>query len=244
MFLKIKDTEVNYIRYGKEEKQTLVLLHGWGQNIQMMQPVADPFCDQFDIVILDLPGYGKSSEPTYPWTVEDYVEFLKEFLENLKVSNPILIGHSFGGKISLLYASKYPVYKLVLFSSPFKKEIQKLSFKTKTLKAMKKIPGINKLEDFAKKHIGSEDYRNASKMMREILVLTVNLDITEQVKKITAPTLIIWGSLDEAVDVKRAYELEQLIPDAGLIVYDGFTHYAYLENLNQTIQILNSFLND
>lgn len=242
MLLKIKDTDVHYIRYGKEKTQTLVFLHGWGQNIQMMKPVADPFEDQFDLIILDLPGYGKSSEPKYPWTVEDYVDFLKEFFEKLKVENPILIGHSFGGKISLLFASKYSVKKLVLFASPFKKEIQKLSLKTKTLKALKKVPGINKLEDFAKKHIGSEDYRNASKMMREILVLTVNLDITEEVKKITAPTCIIWGSLDEAVDVQRAYELEKLIKDAGLIVYDQCSHYAYLENLNQTIRILDSFI--
>lgn len=80
--------------------------------------------------------------------------------------------------------------------------------------------------------------------MREILVLTVNLDITEEVKKIKAPTFIIWGSLDEAVDVERAYELEKLIPDAGLAVYDNCTHYAYLENLKQTINIMDSFLNN
>lgn len=243
MFLKIKDTEVNYVRYGKKDKQTLVFLHGWGQNIQMMRPVADSFEDRFDIIIPDLPGYGESTEPTYPWTVADYVEFLREFLEKLKVTNPILIGHSFGGKISLLYASKYPICKLVLFGSPFKKEITKMSLKTKTLKTMKKIPVVNKLEDFAKKHIGSEDYKKASKMMREILVLTVNLDITEEVKKIKAPTFIIWGSLDEAVDVKYAYELEKLIPDAGLFVYENCTHYAYLERLNQTVQILNNFFN-
>ena len=240
MLLNVKDTNVNYVRYGKENSQAIVYLHGWGQNIQMMKPVADPFQDKFDIVILDLPGYGQSSEPKYAWTVYDYVEFLKK----LKIKKPILVGHSFGGKISLLYASKYEVEKLVLFGSPFKKEIEKLSLKTKTLKALKKVPLINKFEDFAKKHIGSTDYRNASKIMREILVLTVNLDITEEVKKIKAPTFIIWGSLDEAVDVERAYELEKLIPDAGLAVYDNCTHYAYLENLKQTINIMDSFLNN
>lgn len=244
MLLHIKDTDVNYIRYGNAEGQTLVFLHGWGQNIQMMKPVADPFEEKFDLIILDLPGYGQSTEPKYPWTVEDYVECIKDLLDTLKVKNPTLIGHSFGGKISLLYASKYLVNQLILFGSPYKKEIEKLSLKTKTLKALKKVPGINKFESFAKKHIGSEDYRKASKVMREILVLTVNLDITEEVKKITAPTLIIWGSLDEAVDVQRAHELEQLIPDAGLVVYENCTHYAYLENLNQTIQVLNSFLNN
>ena len=242
MLLNVKDTDVNYVRYGKENSQTIVYLHGWGQNIQMMKPVADPFQDKFDIVILDLPGYGQSSEPKYAWTVYDYVEFLKEFLEKLKIKKPILVGHSFGGKISLLYASKYEVEKLVLFGSPFKKEIEKLSLKTKILKQAKKIPLINRFSEIAKRHIGSTDYRSASAIMREILVSTVNLDITYDVKKITCPTLIVWGDLDAAVPLEDAYTLEGLIKDAAVIVYEGCTHYAYLENLGQTISIIGSFV--
>ena len=136
----------------------------------------------------------------------------------------------------------YKTEKLVLFGSPFKKEIQKLSLKTKILKSLKKVPVLNKLEGFAKKHIGSTDYRNASDTMRKVLVNTVNLDITEEVKKINAPTLIIWGTNDEAVPLEHAYELETLIKDAGVVVYENCTHYAYLENLNQTINVLYSFL--
>ena len=97
-------------------------------------------------------------------------------------------------------------------------------------------------EEYAKKHIGSTDYRNASPIMRQILVEHVNYDITEEVKKIKCPTLIVWGTNDEEVDISRAYELESLINDAGLVVYEGCTHYAYLENLNQTIKVINSFL--
>ena len=78
--------------------------------------------------------------------------------------------------------------------------------------------------------------------MREILVGTVNLDIENEVSKIKAPTLIIWGDLDEAVPLERAYELEKLISDSAVIVYEGCTHYAYLERLGQTINILKSFL--
>ena len=136
----------------------------------------------------------------------------------------------------------YDVKKLVLFGSPFKKEITKISLKTKMLKSAKKIPGINKLENFAKKHMGSTDYRNASPIMREILVEHVNLDITENVKKIKCPTLIIWGTLDDAVPLERAYELEKLIKDSGVVVYENCTHYAYLERLGQTISVLKSFL--
>jgi len=239
---KIRDIDINYIRYGNEKGLNVVLLHGWGQNIEMMKPIGNALQKEFNVTIVDLPGHGESEEPLFPWEVSDYVECIKALLDELKINNPILIGHSFGGKVSLLYASKYKTSKLVLFGSPFKREIEKLSLKTKVLKSLKKVPVLNKLEGFAKKHMGSTDYRNASDTMRKILVNTVNLDITEEVKKIKCPTLIVWGTLDEAVPVQRAYELESLIEDAGVVIYENCTHYAYLENLNQTINILYSFL--
>ena len=236
-----QDIKINYIRYGKG-KDTIVLLHGWGQNIEMMKMVADPFESDYDIIIIDLPGHGKSEEPKRVYTLYDFVDCVKSLLDSLKIKNPILIGHSFGGKISLLYASMYEVKKLILFGSPFKCEIKKIYLKTKMLKTAKKVPGLNKLEEFAKKHIGSTDYKNASPLMRQILVEHVNLDITDDVKKIKCPTLILWGTLDDAVPVERAYELENLISDAGVVIYENCTHYAYLERLGQTISVLKSFL--
>ena len=239
---RINDVDVNYVMYGKRDADTICYLHGWGQNIEMMKPVADPFDEEFNIVIIDLPGYGASSEPTYVWSLEEYVDCVHTILESLDITNPILVGHSFGGKISLLYASKYDVKKLILFGSPYKPEITKVSFKLKVLRALKKVPGINKLEGFAKKHIGSTDYKNASEMMRKIMVEHINLDITENVKKISCPTILVWGTLDDAVPLERAYELEKLIPDAGVVVYDNCTHYAYLERLNQTVNVMWNFL--
>ncbi len=237
----IKNVKINYKLYGNGG-DTIVLLHGWGQNIQMMEPIGNNFIKEYQVLIIDLPGFGSSDEPDDIWSMYDYVECIHELIEKLKIKNPILMGHSFGGKISLIYASKYEVKKLVLFASPFKKEIKKLSLKTKILKTAKKVPGLNKLEGFAKKHIGSRDYREASDFMRKILVEHVNLDITEDVKKITCPTLIIWGTEDMEVPIERAYELESLIKDSGVVVYEGCTHYAYIERLGQTINVLRSFL--
>ena len=207
-----------------------------------MKPIGDRFTKDFDIVIFDLPGFGNSSEPKEFFSCYDYVELIHKALEELKVEKPIIIGHSFGGKLGLLYASKYETEKLVCLASPFCKEIQKVTMKAKLLKALKKVPLLNKLEDFAKRHMGSTDYRNASGVMRNILVGHVNLDIKEDIKKIKCPTLLIWGTNDEAVSIERAYELEKLIKDAGLVVYEGWTHYAYLERLGQTISVLKSFL--
>ncbi len=201
MIKQIANVNVNYVDYGKGNG-TLVFLHGWGQNIEMMKPIADPFQKNFRIIILDLPGFGESGEPNFVWSLYDYVEMLHTLLLELKVDNPILLGHSFGGKISLLYGTKYNVEKIVTFGSPYKREVQEISMKTKVLKGLKKVPIINKLEGFAKKHIGSTDYKNASPLMREIMVNHVNLDISNQLNKIKAPTLLIWGTLDEAVPIE------------------------------------------
>ncbi len=241
MIKKINNMNINYVDYGNEKGKVIVLLHGWGQNIEMMKPIVTNLQKEFRIIIPDLPGFGESEIPSKVLTIYDYTDIIKKLLEELKIENPIMIGHSFGGKITLEYASKYECDKIVLLASPFKKEIKKLSLKVKMLKKLKQIPGLNKFEEFAKKHIGSTDYRNANPIMRKILVEHVNLDISEDVKKIKCPTLIVWGTEDAEVPVERAYELENLISDSGTVILEGGTHYAYLEFLPRIKSILNSF---
>jgi len=239
---KYKDVSINYSYYDNNSKVSLVFLHGWGQNIEMMMPIAKPFIKKHNVLLIDLPGFGLSSEPTYAWELNDFADMVHELIKSLKIKNPILIGHSFGGKISICYSLKYDTSKLVLLASPYKKSITTPSIKTKLLKSLKKVPVLNKLEDYVKKHVGSTDYRNASVMMRSILVKHVNTDLTNEVKNIKCPVILIWGTNDEAVSYEDAIELEKLIPNAGLITYQGCTHYAYLERLNQTVNVLNSFI--
>ncbi len=240
--MNIKDVNINYVQYGNESGKEVVLLHGWGQNIEMMNPVGKGLESDYHITILDLPGFGKSSEPPFGWSIYDYYEMLCEFLDKLKIKNPILIGHSFGGRVAILYAAKKKVHKLVLLSSPFKKSTKTNSFKVKVLKTLKKMTFLNDLADFMKTKIGSTDYRNATPTMRRVLVNTVNEDLTEYLKQVKVPTIIIWGSNDTAVSIEDARYAEEIMEDAGLIVYEGCTHYAYLERLDQTINILKEFL--
>ena len=240
--LDINGQYVNYLDYGNKKKDAIVLLHGWGQNIEMMQMLGEPFKNEYRIIIVDFPGFGLSPEPKRVMDVNDYTILIEELLKKLKVKNPILIGHSFGGKISLAYATKYKTKKLVLLASPYKQNITKPTFKMKVYKAVKKIPGLKCLESFVKKHVGSTDYRNASETMRKILVNHVNLDLTEEAKKIKCPTLLIWGTNDEAVSINDAIELEKIIPNCGLVKYEGCTHYAYLEALQQVVNILKNFI--
>ena len=204
-----KNSNVNYEYYDNNSKISLVFLHGWGQNIQMMIPLAKPFIKKYNCMIIDLPGFGDSEEPQEVYTIYDYAEMVNKLLTSKKIKNPIIIGHSFGGKIALVYATKYKTNKIVLLASPYKKKIEKDNFKLKILRFCKKVPLLNRLEGIAKKYIGSTDYKNAS---------------------------------DAAVSLEDGKQLEKLIPNAGLVIYDGCTHYAYLERLNQTINVLRSFI--
>lgn len=237
-----KDTRINYKEYGKKGKDAIVFLHGWGQNIQMMEPIANPFIKTHHLLIIDLPGFGKSEEPKGDWNLTDYVEMVHELLTELNIKNPNIIGHSFGGKLALMYGVKYAPKRLVLLASPYKVKIKELTKKQKTLRKLKKIPVLNIFAEIAKKHMGSTDYRNASPKMREILVKHVNTDIQDTLNKIDCPSLIIWGTLDDAVPYEDGVQLEKLIKDSGLVTYEGCTHYAYLERLQQTINVLKSFI--
>lgn len=242
MKLKIKDVNINYVFYDNDSKINLVYLHGWGQNIEMMEPIAKPFEKKYNVLIIDLPGFGLSDEPKEVWSIFDYAEVVNEIIKKYNIKNPIMIGHSFGGKITLTYAAKYDTKKIVLLASPYRKSMKKPSMKTRILKSLKKVPILNKLEGFAKKHIGSTDYRNASEKMRQILVKHVNLDISKEVKSIKCPAVLIWGTDDTEVPYEDAIYLEKIMQNAGLVTYDGCTHYAYLERVKQTINILKSFI--
>ena len=237
--MEVHNTNVNYIQYGRGKD--IVLLHGWGQNIEMMQFLGDPLSNSYRITILDFPGFGESEEPQEVWNITDYANMLHELLTKLKIENPTLIGHSFGGRVAIRYAAQYPVEKLVLFGSPCVITKKKQPLKVKALKAAKKIPGMKKIAEIAKNYIGYRDYKAASPMMRNILVQVVNEDLSDYAKKITAPTLLIWGDQDTEAPVEEAKLLEKLLKDGALIILPG-THYAYLENLNQVVNIINKFM--
>ena len=240
MKINIKNLSINYIQYG--EGNDIVLLHGWGQNIEMMRPIGDNFQNRFRITILDFPGFGESEEPKEAWTIDDYELMLEEFLKKVNVKKPIVIGHSFGGRVAIRYSARNPISKLVLFGSPCIRIQEELSLGVKILKKLKTLPGLNGLGEYMKKFIGSRDYKAASPIMKEVLVKTVNEDLSPDAKKIKVPVILIYGDLDSEVPMEDTKEYERLIEDCGLIIYEGCTHYAYLERLNQTISIMNNFI--
>ena len=151
MKINIKNVSVNYIQYG--EGKDIILLHGWGQNIEMMKPIGDNLCNRFRINILDLPGFGESEEPKSVWNISDYSEMLEEYVKKMDIKKPIIMGHSFGGRVAIRYSSNHPIEKLILFGAPCIRIQENLPMYIKVLKGIKKLPGMNEFGEYMKKYI-------------------------------------------------------------------------------------------
>ena len=89
MQIKYRNININYIQYG--EGSDIILLHGWGQNIEMMKPLGDPLSKNHRITILDFPGFGDSEEPKEPWSIKDYALLIEYLVKELKIKKPIVI---------------------------------------------------------------------------------------------------------------------------------------------------------
>lgn len=230
----------------------MIIMHGWGCKGSTVKSIADVACEQHTVYNLDLPGFGDSTEPSEVWGVEDYVAMLEEFVDRLSIKTPILLGHSFGGRIGILYSSRHDVDKLILVDAAGVKPRRGLKyyFKVYTFKAGKHLSrlilGRKKAEERIEKmrrNGGSSDYAAASPMMRKILVKTVNQDLKYAMPEIKAPTLLIWGENDTATPLRDARVMNRLIPDSGLVSFPGCGHYSFLDNPYQFAAVLRSFIN-
>ena len=154
MKIYIKDININYEVSGVG--YPLIFLHGWGSNLHVFDKVTSQLDEDYRIYRIDLPGFGES-EITQAYTIEEYAEIIYEFCLKLGVDKPILIGHSFGGRIAIKYAALYNVSRLILVGSPGVKEkfsIIKL-LKIKLYKLCKKMNINLKLGSFKySPHIG------------------------------------------------------------------------------------------
>lgn len=120
--------------------------------------------------------------------------------------------------------------------------------KIRRYKMLKKLVNLKlvykicpELIDEWKNRQGSEDYRNATPMMRQCMVKAVNEDLTELLSKIRQETLLIWGDMDTATPITDAKLMEERIPDAGLAVIPGTGHFCFLEKPGQFAGIMKSY---
>lgn len=247
--IEIDGVTVGYTVEG-EGSQTVVLLHGWGCQRSTLASVAKGALDAGCRVInIDFPGFGVSTEPPEVWGVEAYTSMLEKLLSAEGVKHPTLLGHSFGGRVAIVYASRNDVGKLILVDAAGVKPRRSMRyyFKVYSYKLMKRLMGLVYGREGAQKRLdkrrsGSADYAAASPQMRRIMSRVVNEDLCHLMSLIKAPTLLIWGENDTATPLADARRMERLIPGAGLVSFPGCGHYSFLDNPVQFRAVLQSFL--
>ena len=248
---RIDGLEVNYIDEGTG--RPLVFLHGWGTSAANMWPLAEAFSERHRVIVLDFPGFGESVRPEATWKVMDYAQFLVKFLAELGIERPhALIGHSFGGRVSIkaLGTGLLESDKLILIDSAGVKpsdSMRKLAYKliAKSGKAALSAPGLRRFSSKARAKLyesaGSTDYMNAEGM-RDILIATVGEDLKENAKTITVPTLIVWGSEDKETPLSDARFFHTASAGSQLKIIQGAGHFAHTDAPRKVARFMREFL--
>ena len=230
--------------------EPVFLLHGWGCTHTIFAALQEILSKKYRVYNFDFPGFGASQEPTDVWGVEEYTRMVELFAKENNILRPALVGHSFGGRVSILFSSRNEVSRLVLVDAAGIKPKRPLKYyyKVYTFKALKWLcntflpkKAAQTIIDKRRKGAGSSDYHNASPMMRAILSKVVNEDLTHCLPQIKAPTLLFWGNMDTATPLSDAKTMERLIPDVGLVIAHGTGHFSFIENAGLFAAVIKNF---
>lgn len=208
-------------RSGKEDAHThMLFLHGWGANRESLRGIATLFQHTHRVHLFDLPGFGDAPVPSEPWGTIEYADLVQQYLLEHVRGNAILIGHSFGGRVSVRVASRRlaQVHGLVLLGVPglplpaaSRTRMKRTGIRLlrRALIALTPVVGQAAV-DWHTRRFGSKDYQAAGPL-RPVLVRTVTEDLTESAKAIACPTLLIWGTDDTEAPPWLAHRYRELI---------------------------------
>ena len=230
----------------------LLMLHGWGTSAELFAPLIEPLLPGRRLILPDLPGFGATPAPPVPWGTAEYTGWVIALLDRLEVERCDIVGHSNGGRIAAVLAAAHPgrVDKLVLTGAAGVRPRHRLGYhlRVRSYKALRALSQTRAapaaLRNAARVRAdrrGSDDYRAASGVMRGTLVRLVNEDVTPLLPRIRASVLLVWGDRDTETPLRDAHVMERLIPDAGLVVFEGAGHYAYLEQAQRFCRIVDVF---
>ena len=238
-----------------DSNRPLLLLHGWMAKIEAMAPIYQYFKRDRKVVVVDFPGQGgKSDTLKEVWGVPEYGEMIKSFIDNLGIKGCDVIGHSFGGRVIIYLSAKYKdlFHRIVLTDAAGvkpKTSLKKL-FKIYSYKFAKIFMKLitpkekyeAKLNEMRIKR-GSSDYAMlTTDIMRGTFNKIINLDLTNKLKDIEQPTLLVWGENDADTPLYMAKIMEKNIKDSGIVVLENAGHFSYLDNLHKYLAVTSEFL--
>lgn len=253
MYYKDSSLKIYYEIHGTG-KQNILILPGWGNTRNTFQYLINNLQRDYTIYIIDYPGFGNSPIPDKELTIYDYALLIKNFISDQKISNPIVIAHSFGGRIASLLQGYYKINfsKLILIdvAGIKRKKSLKQILKEKTYKLLKYcinfLPKL-KQEKYRQKlllYFASADYKSIPLSMQKTFQNIITEDLKLYYKNIQTETLIIWGKEDQDTPLKDGILINKLITNSAIIVYNNSKHFSYLDYPLLTYNILTNFLKE
>lgn len=247
----INGLKTEYIEQGTGTP--VLLLHGWGSSFDVYKGIMGALSDRCRLVAVNFPGCGKTETMSEPWNVDDYCDFVVKFIDTIGLENPILIGHSHGGRVimKLVGTGRLSPPKIVFLDAAglIPKKSMRQRARARSFKLIKGVLTLPLIRNFsagllekARRHYGSADYNAAPEVLRKTMVSLVNTDLRELLPNVKCPSLLIWGENDTATPLEDAKTIEKLIPDAGLCVIKGTGHYSFCERPYEAHAILRSFI--
>ena len=242
----------NLISYSQFEtgERAVLFLHGWRSQKEVWDSVIRKLLvknNQLPVYSVDLPGFGGSPTPSKVFSVQDYAEVVKGYIEKLNLKNVIIVGHSFGGRVGIKLASQYPLilFKLVLVDAAgfVQKGRRELLFNliARLVRPFFKPKFMQSLRKRIYKLIGADDYLSNPEL-RETFLNTINEDLTEDMKRISCPTLIISGENDKDTPVEYGKRMNFLIPNSKFIILKNAGHFSFIDQPEEFIKELVSFI--
>lgn len=256
----INNLRVNYKMAGSGP--AILVLHGWGGSSDSWIPVQKILAEKgYQVLVPDFPGFGKSITPPESWGMEDYMQWLKSFIEEIRKTHEefsgsfYLIGHSFGGRVAIKFVTEYPdrIKRLILCDSAGIKP--KPGLKTKMIFWLARIGNavftpkhLQRFKDSARNlfyiFLRNRDYVKANGTMRKTIKKVLDEDLLEDLSKIKTKTLIIWGSSDKMVPVKYAYIFKDKIANSKIEILPKIGHSPHLETPEKLSEIILNFIKD
>ena len=249
MYLKINNLNLYYEKYGTK-KQSIIILPGWGNNRITFNYLIHDLKDYFTFYIIDYPGFGNSTI-NKDLTIFDYTDIIYKFIKTLNINNPILIGHSFGGRIISILTTTYniKIKKLLLIDVAGLKEYNiKLFIKIKLYKLLKTLIKLlpKKISIKYKNNLfnkfASNDYKLLPSNLYKTFQNVTKVNLNKYYKKINLETLIIWGEKDNITPLKQGIKLNKIINNSTLIPIKNTKHFPYLEKRYLVNKIIYEYL--
>ncbi|UTW59150.1 alpha/beta hydrolase [Kordiimonas sp. SCSIO 12603] len=245
------DTSWFYKELGASEN-TIHWLHGWGTSHTSFSRMAELFKKDASNRLYDLPGFGNT-----PALSEDAgtFEYSEAFIKQLDPSQShIIIGHSYGGRVAIQLAAKYPdrIKAIILVAGAGLQRKRSLKFKTRAflLRTLGKLARFSdslfktSFREAYTNKFGSTDYKNAG-VLRQTLVKAVTEDLSPQAREVRCPTLLVYGSEDADTPPEIGRKYERLIPLARYEELSGYDHHDILSRgAYQCEALIKAFLKD